>query len=867
MFRYGCLIAFLFFSIKAASQCPTITLSSTTGATCGTDPITVSNNVFNGSATEIFITSNGAGNIRPASSKKSPFDFTYTPATSDAGKIITITLTTNNILIICQPATETYTLSVNRQPAAPVVGTTTQPTCLATTGSVVLTGLPSGETWTLNGSGGISLTGTGTSTTISNLSPGTYSFTVTSAGGCTSPQSLAAVINDPPPTPARPVVSLDCSPGGTSVTVSSPTGSGLQYRLDNGDYQNGAIFDDVSAGSHTVTVTNSFGCTSTSPSFQVFLAPSAPSIGTVTQPSCSVTSGRVILDGLPSSGTWIVTRSPGGQTSTGTGTSTTISDLASGTYTFTVTSSTGCTSAPSASVTINQLVPVPSAPAVGAISQPSCSLVTGSVVLSGLPPSGTWTLVRSPGDVSSTGTGTSTTVSGLTTGTYTFIVTNSFGCNSPASGNVAINSIPVVPSAPVTGTITPPTCSVSTGSVAISALPSSGSWTITRIPGNIPVSGTGTTITLTGIPEGTFTFTVTSSSGCVSPPSQSIVMPAAPQTPSAPLIGLITQPRFDNPGGSVVVNGLPATGTWTLTRSPGNIKTTGTGTTIKVGDLAAGIYNFTVTNEQGCISASSASFEINKVSGPPLVVITNPAPVCTPQTVNITAPAVTQGSTADLIYTYWIDAAATKPYTTPGAATAGIYFIKGTTSDGFFTIKPVVVSVYQPPVANAGPDQNLPNTLKTTMAAVLANDYEKGVWNLKSGTGVLSDSVNPITEVTGLSSGRNVFNWKVSNGACPPSVDSVKLNVGDFGNQTLITPNMDGKNDYFIVKKSDSSSIIDLTIFDRRGLRVYKNSDYDNSWNGVDYNGKDLPDDTYFYVAKDSNGMSVSGYIVIRRLQ
>lgn len=64
--------------------------------------------------------------------------------------------------------------------------------------------------------------------------------------------------------------------------------------------------------------------------------PSAPTIGTVTQPSCTEATGNVVLNGLPSSGTWIVTQNPGSTTTLGTGTSTTITGLAENDYTFTV---------------------------------------------------------------------------------------------------------------------------------------------------------------------------------------------------------------------------------------------------------------------------------------------------------------------------------------------------------------------------------------------------------------------------------------------------------------------------------------------------------------------------------------------------
>jgi hypothetical protein len=186
----------------------------------------------------------------------------------------------------------------------------------------------------------------------------------------------------------------------------------------------------------------------------------------------------------------------------------------------------------SASVTFT--VNILSAPSVGTITQPTCSVATGSVELSNLPSSGTWTLTRSPGGATTTGSGTSTTITGLTTGTYTYTVTNASGCISTSSGNVVINAQPVTPTAPTVGTITQPTCSVATGSVVLNNLPSSGTWTLTRSPGGATTTGSGTSTTISGLATGTYTYTVTNASGCVSTSSGNVVIDAQPATPATP---------------------------------------------------------------------------------------------------------------------------------------------------------------------------------------------------------------------------------------------------------------------------------------------------------------------------------------------
>jgi gliding motility-associated-like protein len=232
--------------------------------------------------------------------------------------------------------------------------------------------------------------------------------------------------------------------------------------------------------------------------------------------------------------------------------------------------------------------------------------------------------------------------------------------------------------------------------------------------------------------------------------------------------------------------------------------------------------------------------------------------------VDITTSSITAGSTPGLIYTYWTDPQATIPYGTPAAAIAGTYYIKGTTVSGYFSIKPVNVTIDSMPVPNAGVDQTLDYMFSTVLDATLKIN-ETGIWSLVSGSGNFSDITDPKTSVNDLSPGDNLLVWTVKTSVCPSVSDTVNIIVQNLVIPTLITPNEDGRNDYFVIKGLVTLGRTELIIFDRRGVQVYKIPNYDNSWNGVDYNNNPLPEDTYFYVIKTANGKSLSGYVVIRR--
>jgi hypothetical protein len=82
------------------------------------------------------------------------------------------------------------------------------------------------------------------------------------------------------------------------------------------------------------------------------------------------------------------------------------------------------------------------------------------------------------------------------------------------------------------------------------------------------ITGSGSSVTVSNLTEGTYSFTVTNEAGCISGPSNNLVIVSQPVTPANPTVGPIIQPTCTVTTGSVVLNGLPS-GSWTI--NPGGI--------------------------------------------------------------------------------------------------------------------------------------------------------------------------------------------------------------------------------------------------------------------------------------------------------
>lgn len=115
------------------------------------------------------------------------------PANTNAGTY-TGTLSVKNAGGCASP-NYTFTVTVNTQPSTPIISSTVLPTCSVNSGTINLSGLPSGP-WTLNqtGTSTNSIGGSGSNTAVSGLNLGTYAYSVTNFYGCTSPTTTNTTI-------------------------------------------------------------------------------------------------------------------------------------------------------------------------------------------------------------------------------------------------------------------------------------------------------------------------------------------------------------------------------------------------------------------------------------------------------------------------------------------------------------------------------------------------------------------------------------------------------------------------------------------------------------------------------------------------
>ncbi len=233
--------------------------------------------------------------------------------------------------------------------------------------------------------------------------------------------------------PDTPVASATAQPTCTvatgTITVTSPTGTGITYSINEGPYQSSPVFSGLIPGIYYVKAKNSVPCISPPSSAITInpqpLTPDQPT-ASVTQPICAVPTGTITVTSPIGSG---MTYSIGGPYQS----SLEFSGLNPGLYYLTAKNSDGCIS-PTASVTVDAVTGAPEAP-TATVTQPDCNLSTGEITITAPLAEGM--------EYSKDGINYSTNkiFSGLIPGSYNLTAKNAAGCISPIT-NVIINSPP-----------------------------------------------------------------------------------------------------------------------------------------------------------------------------------------------------------------------------------------------------------------------------------------------------------------------------------------------------------------------------------------------------------------------------------------
>ena len=447
------------------------------------------------------------------------------------------------------------------------VATTTNETCPGANNGTITVTTPGAGTYTLNPGNVVQ-----TNPVFTGLAPGTY--TVAFAAGCTGTiNNLVVGTNASTLTGTATTTATTC-PGASdgTVTVVPETPGAYQYVLNPGNIsQASPTFTGLAAGTYTVVASAGTGCNFTVNNIVVSNGPAFTATATTSPASCAgaADGGISITPSITTGNTY--TLNPGNITQP----SGIFGNLPGGTYSVTITHSSGCT------VTLNNIV-VASGPAITSTSTTTATTCFGATNGSlTVTPSqaGTYNFSISPG----TATNTTGTFNNLPAGSYTITFLNSTGCGGVA--NVTVADGPAVAG---TSTTTATSCSGASDGILTVTPSQSGSWTFT-------LEGTTTTNTtgiFTGLAAGAYTVTFINSTGCGGEVAGINIVAGTALTATAATTPTACAGATD---GSITVT-TGTTGTYLFTL----VETNATNATGIFNNLPEGIYTINYQNDLGC---------------------------------------------------------------------------------------------------------------------------------------------------------------------------------------------------------------------------------------------------------------------------
>jgi len=638
--------------------CYTVTITDSnnctaTSETCIVDPLSCSITLTS-TPESCDPSMDGSVTATPSAGCPSPFTYSWTDAngnvvgnTATVGGLTTgfytVTFTDNNGNIITQ------TVEVTGGNTVMSNATSTNVSCNGgNDGSATGSGSGGSGVYTYSWSNG------GNTQTISNLTAGTYTFTVTDQNGCSSVSSVMVT---------EPSTIITTGTTGTGPTTGGGSDGAIDLVVSGGTapytflWSNGATTEDISgltAGCYTVTITDSNNCTATS---ETCIVDPCSIILTSTPESCDpAMDGTVTATpsaGCPSPFNYSWTNANG----TVVGNTSTVGGLTAGFYTVTFTDANGNI--------ITQTVEVTGGNTV--MSNTTSTNVScnggndGSATGSGSGGSGVYTYSWSNG-------GNTQTISNLTAGTYTLTVTDQNGCSSVSS--VTVTEPSTIITTGTTGT-NPSMMGGSDGSIDLVVSGGTAPYTFLWSNGE-------TTEDISGLTAGCYTVTITDSNNCTATSETCITDP-----PSTCVVIVSSTPESCDPAmdGTVTVStsGCLAPITIEWTDANGNP----IGSTATVGGLVAGTYTVTVMDANVTITQTVEVTGGNNVMSTATAVDVN----CNG---GADGSATATGSGGNGPYTYlWSNGAMTQDISN---LPAGTYTVTVTDDDGCTSISTVVVS-------------------------------------------------------------------------------------------------------------------------------------------------------------------------------
>ena len=702
----------------------------------------------------------------------------------------------------CTPVSDTVIVKVYNTPVA----NAGPDQSLCNTYSVTLaantpTGTATGAWTQVSGpNGGVFTNSVSATSNVTGLAEGTYRFLWTmSNGSCTPAKDTVAIrVYNTPVSNAGPDQSL-CNTYSVTLAANTPTGTATGAWTQVSGPNSGVFTNSVSATSNVTglaegtykflwTMSNG-SCTPVKDTVVVKVYNTPVSNAGPDQSLCN-TYSLTLAANTPTgtaTGAWTQASGPNGSVFTNSvSASSNVTGLAEGTYKFLWTMSNGsCTPANDTVVVKVYNTPVSNA----GPDQSLCN--TYSVTLAANTPTGTatgaWTQVNGPNAIAFTNSVSATsTATGLVEGTYKFLWTMSNGSCTPVNDTMIVK----VYNTPVANAGADQNL-CNTYSVTLAANTptgtATGAWTQLSGPNNAVFSGTTTaTPTVTGLGEGTYQFLWTMSNGSCTPAKDTVAVrvyntPVSNAGPDQNLCATYSVALAANTATGT------ATGAWTQVSGPNNGVFSGTTTaTPTVTGLAEGTYKFLWTMSNGSCTPAKDTV-IVKVYNTPVANAGPDQSLCA--TYSVALAANTPTGTATGAWTQ-VSGPNSSAFTNSVSATStatglaeGTYKFLWTMSNGTCTSvnDTVVVKVYNTPLSNAGPDQNLCNTYSVTLAANTPTGTATGAWTQVSGpnSGVFTNSVSATSNVTGLAEGTYKFLWTMSNGTCTSAHDTVIVKVYD----------------------------------------------------------------------------------------